>query len=462
MPGFVVLLVVSAWTAWLLYRDVKERDSVSGGVWIVVAWAVLYGSRPVTSWFMGADPGTISPESHDEGTPSEAVVHLALILAGLTVVLRRGVRFADVISDNRWVFAFYLFWIMSVVWSEMPFVTAKRLFKDLGNVVMVLVILTARQPGETVKAALVRCAYLCIPLSIVLIRYYPDLGRAYAGYGRSDVMLVGVTTHKNALGTLAMVSALCLLWDLLSPPGQWRRQPGRPSFVGRTLVLLMCWHLLLTIDSATSMVCAVLGSALLIAFSTPMVQRNPSRFEAYGFAGALGIWLFDWTFGIREAFLASLGRDASLTTRTDIWPIVLKYQDSPLIGAGFNTFWSGKRLAQLWEYELVEGIIQAHSGYVETYLNGGVIGVGLLALLLVASYGRIRRDLGTGTGEAALRYVVLLVAVVYNGSEASFNKLSILWFLTVFALMSYRTLPSSKQTAPAARQSWPAEGARRI
>ena len=154
--------------------------------------------------------------------------------------------------------------------------------------------------------------------------------------------------------------------------------------------------------------------------------------------------LLDWVFNIKETLLLSVGRDETLTTRTDIWPILMNFQDSPLVGAGFNTFWAGQRLMSL--FEKVGGIIQAHNGYLETYLNGGLVGVGLLLVLLFSGYMRIRKQISTGIPEGSIRFVVLLVAIMYNNSEASFNKVGLLWLLTLFAIMQYRAQSPLRQT----------------
>ena len=456
MTGLLVLFAFSICTLWLFWRDVKERASVSSAVWIVLAWAVIYGSRPVTSWFSEADPG-----SYDEGNPVEALVYLCLIVAGVMVLRRRNIRWPAVVKDNGWLFLFYLFWLMSVLWSDYPVITLKRLVKDLGNVVMVLVLLTGREPGEAVRAVFVRFAYVCIPLSIVLMRYFPELGRAFAGYDRSAQMYVGVTTHKNTLGALALVAALFVLWDLLELRGKWRgrRMAEKITRVARGLVLLMCWYLLLLVDSATSLVCAVFGSLLLVGVRVPSVRRYPGRMEACGCGAALVLWLLDSEFNVKEAFVQSLGRDTTLTTRIDVWPILIAHQDNPLGGAGFNTFWAGRRLVELGER--VGGIIQAHNGYLETYLNGGWVGIGLLVILLVAAYRRIRRQFGIGSPEGSIRFVFVLLAIIYNVSEASFNKLSVLWFVTVFAIMEYRARPGSRPAVPDKGQSRSVVGAHR-
>ena len=438
--GTLVLFTFILWLLWAYSRDGKERGSISSALWFVVLWAGIYGSRPVTEWFREANISTAA--SYDEGNLTEALISLSLILAGLVVLLSRGVRLSVIIRDNVWLCAFYLFWLMSILWSDYPVITLKRLFKDLGNVVMVLVVLTEVDSGEGIKAVFTRIAYLCIPLSIIFIRYFPDLGRVFSGYDLSNWMWVGVATHKNTLGALALMGALFLLWDFLDPRGKSRNTMKRGNVFARGPVLLMCWYLLVIVNSVTSLICAMLGSALLIAFSVPAIRRRPGLLEVWGLSAVGILSLLDLAFNLKEALLLSLGRDMTLTTRTDIWPILMNSQDSPLLGAGFNTFWAGERLKLM--SDKVGGIIQAHNGYLEIYLQGGLIGVGLLVALLLSAYWRIRKQLLLGMSDSGIRYVVLLIAIFYNFSEASFNKVGILWFMTVFALVQYRVRPTHR------------------
>jgi len=372
------------------------------------------------------------------------MVNLFLIIAGLIVLLRRGVRLPVVIRENVWLFVFYLFWLMSIMWSDYPFITFKRVFKDLGAVIMVLVVLTERGPGEAIRAVCARLAYAAIPLSIVMYKYFPGLGRVYVGYKHDRQMFVGVATQKNTLGVLAFLGAVFLLWDFLERRGKQKSAAEKISLASGTLVLLMCWYLLLTIDSVTSLICGVFGSALIIVFSVPWIRRIPGRVEAFGLGTLMALWLLDSIFNIKEAFVQSLGRDMTFTTRTDIWSIVTTYQENPVLGAGFNTFWAGKRLELLTES--TGGIIQAHNGYLETYLNGGWVGVGLLFVLLLSAYMRIRKQLVTGIPEGSIRLVVLLMALISNYSEASFSKVGLLWLVTLFAMMQYpSTQPPLRQ-----------------
>lgn len=436
----LILLAFAGWLLWSYYGDSIERLTVSRAIWVAVAWAVIYGSRPVTDWFSTAQQSSI--ESADEGNLTEGLISLSLIAVGAGVLLRRGLRWTTVIRTNTWLFIFYFFWFLSVFWSDYPIITFKRLFRDLGTVVIALVVLTEEDPGEALRAVCARTAYLCVPLSVILIRYFPEWGRAYTGYSKNEVMWVGVATHKNTLGVLAMVGALFLLWDFLYPRPGSSRPKKKISIVLRLLVLAMCWHLLYIANSVTSILCAALGSGLLIAFRIPLLKRQPWRLEILALVVGVAAVIFD----IKEDLLESVGRDPTLTTRTEIWPLLLQLQPNSLVGAGFNSFWAGERLKI--SQEQFGGIFQAHNGYLETYLNGGWIGVILLGAVVISAYCRIRRQMKEGVTQADIRFVMLIIAIVYNYSEASFNKIGILWLLTVLVILDVAPTAALGKTHP--------------
>ena len=53
-------------------------------------------------------------------------------------------------------------------------------------------------------------AYLLIPLSIVLTKYFPELGKQYDTWSGMGYY-IGVATSKNMLGALCLVSAVFFL-----------------------------------------------------------------------------------------------------------------------------------------------------------------------------------------------------------------------------------------------------------
>ena len=63
---------------------------------------------------------------------------------------------------------------------------------------------------------------------------------------------------------------------------------------------------------------------------------------------------------------------------------------NPLVGTGYESFWLGPRLKDVWA-QTGAGINEAHNGYLEVYLNQGLIGLVLLGGFLIASYRTICR-----------------------------------------------------------------------
>lgn len=438
MIGIVALSLFIIALVWGYYHDTKERPTVSPWTWVVVLWILVHGSRPLSVWF-----GIEIRTTRDEGNVVEAWANLILICFALLVLFRRNVKWSVVLKKNKWLVVFYLFWCASIFWSDYPLITSKRLFKDLGNLAMVMIVLSEAEPSEALRAVCVRVAYLCIPLSIILIKYYPQLGRSYVGYQSNISMHIGMANHKNTLGFLVFMSVLFLIWDLLEVWGR-RMQPGGMSrVVLRLLVICMCWYLLMTINSVTSLVCSVFGCVVFIVLRYPYLRTRPVRWEVAGLVIAVVVYAADVTFDIQETIFKSLGRNKDFTSRTEIWSVVQEEQVNPFLGMGFDTFWAGDRLEILAEKIGDSGVIQAHNGYLETYLNGGLVGLVLLFIVVISAYVQLRKKVVLfGFAEDHLKVTILLMTLVYNFTEASFNKLSPLWFLTCVAIMEYRSKAS--------------------
>ena len=81
------------------------------------------------------------------------------------------------LRKNVSILLYFSFCAVSLVWSDFPFIAFKRWIKALGDVEMVLVILTEFGPLGALKRLLTRLGFLLFPLSILFIRYYPDIGR---------------------------------------------------------------------------------------------------------------------------------------------------------------------------------------------------------------------------------------------------------------------------------------------
>jgi len=444
MSQQAALLGFLLYILWLFVKDARRRAGLSRSLWMVVVWLVIIGSRPVSSWFnFGGEAGSVA-EAYDAGNPIERQIYFILIVAGLYSLFKRGLRLREVIQNNKWLFVFFLYWALSIFWSDAPLVAVKRWIKDLGNIVMVLLILTESDPIQAIKAAFVRCAFVLVPLSVLFIKFFSGLGRAYHVWS-GEMMYTGVTTHKNSLGSCVMVLGLFVLWDFLDRQQMKPKAKDWAGFITDLSLLGMSAWLLIKAHSATALGCAALGIAVFAGLSLPAVRARAGRLECYAVAGVIVMWLLNSVVDVQKLILVDfLGRDLTLTTRTEVWPMLLHQSDNFLLGAGFNSFWSGDRLEMIYAQL---GIIQAHNGYLETYLNGGLLAVLLLVVLLFSASKSIKYELLSAGNYAKVRMMFLLIAIIYDFTEAAFNKMGLVWFALLLVIIQYPRAHSMRQPA---------------
>jgi exopolysaccharide production protein ExoQ len=69
--------------------------------------------------------------------------------------------------------------LISILWSDFPFISLKRWVRTAGCSIMALVVLSEANPYEAMHAILRRTIYVVMPLSVVLVKYYPHLGVSF-------------------------------------------------------------------------------------------------------------------------------------------------------------------------------------------------------------------------------------------------------------------------------------------
>lgn len=459
-------LAVSAcvlFIAWLYYREGKLRPMTSPALWIPLLWVIIIGSRTGSLWLnMNVDPQMLAVDAL-EGNPFDRNVFLLLIALGVMVIFRRRLNWGRILSGNPWLFAFLLYCGLSAVWSDYPFPSLKKWTKDLGNVVMILVILTEVNPMLAIRAVFSR--YLCfvIPFSALLMRYIPELGTYIApqldapqiynpmtGAHRTPLPEVisycGVTTNKNELGTILAITGIFLVWTLVSKKlparGKWDR-------LVNSLLLVMAIALIIVADSMTALVCLAIGSLVILGLRIPLVRRQTRYLGIYTLAIAILVFLFLYIPDLRSMLFGLLGRDLTFTGRTEIWQGLLQEHVNPLLGTGFGSFWLQPGVPERYDY-----INEAHNGYLETYLNEGLIGLTLLGGMIVSVWAKLKKELLLGNSFATLLFAFLVVTIFYNLTEAVFMRLNLTWFVFLMAGLGHPwtvAAPHQRAAAPEGR-----------
>jgi O-antigen ligase len=374
-----------------------------------------------------------------ESNPINTLSFAAFLVVAVVALSKAGLQWPNLVRHNKAVFLIYAYLLCSTFWSEMPFVSLKRLIKDFETVLVASVFLSYADPAAAIRAVFVRVSYILFPLSLVFIKYFPDIGRSASRAGEN--MFTGVTTQKNSLGEMVFVLAIIILWDLAEIYKTTEQKGKRVQLVTRLGLLALGVWLLIICDSQTSLLCLILGVLVFLGSGKLVRMRNGKAILiALMVAAIFGIAL-DSTLGISEMMLRTMGRDPSLTGRTDIWHLVIEQQQSSLLGNGYFTFWDSEKGAAVTNFFMK--INNAHNGYLETYLDGGLIGCVLLGLLLLTAGRQVVNRLFEGHPLGRVGLIFWLLAIVYNFSESSFFRPDVLWFTLLLVILEYPQMPST-------------------
>jgi exopolysaccharide production protein ExoQ len=422
MPPFIAALITWSFVAYLLWMDVRTRRT-SAALWLPFVWMFIAGTRSLADWL-----GLGAPSEEAAASTADALAYQLLLAAGVVVLVRRKLDWGQVLSRNKWIWLFFTFGAISIMWAVDPWLAFKRLIKALGNVVMALVIVTDPLGYAAAWVVIRRLCIIALPLSVLFIKYYPEMGRAYH---MGSPMFVGVAGQKNGLGQLCLLAGLFACWHLLY--GSSRIWVGGPLRIPLEAVLLALSLWVLTMaDSATSLACLVMGIALLVVSRIPVMARTPHRIIRVATMATLLLAAADALVGVKDRVLSALGRDADLTTRVPMWEDLMSSVRNTVVGAGFESYWVtdyGYAVSQRWG-----AVFQAHNGYLELYLHLGVLGLTIFVAGVASGLININRHLPSDRASAMLRFTLLVVVLVYNWTEATFRSASIMWILLMLAV----------------------------
>lgn len=409
----------------LLWLDREPKVRTSWAMWIVQVWFFLACSRPVARW-LGIDDveGSVTAVL-SEGSPLDRVVWAGLLLLGLIVLLNRRNQIARSLRQNWPILLFFAYCLTSLLWSDFPIVAFKRWIRGVGDLVMVIIVWTDSHPFDALKRLLARSAYTLIPLSILLIKYYPGLGRVY-GIFFGEVGYTGVAGGKNELGAICMLFGIASVWRLLNLFSTERQGKHRLRYlIVQVAISGMIVWLFWKADSMTSFSCFLLATCTLFCMRLRVFARK--RFMIH--ALALMIVFIPMSvalLGASPAALKAMGRNSTLTDRSLIWAEVIKLVPNRWVGSGYQSFWLGPRLETMVVNVTHHWVPnQAHSGYIEVFANLGWIGVGLLAVVIVWGYSRVIRACRLKVPGSHLLFAYFLIGVVSNITEASFFRMAI-------------------------------------
>jgi O-antigen ligase len=316
------------------------------------------------------------------------------------------------------------FAIVSASWSPKPGTSAVQAVCLVVSTLFALHFAT-RFPAARRRHLLGVALSVALLASAVLAVFLPQkgtmIGAAYR-YVAAPNAWRGVFAHKNILGMAAALATLLAAFQLIAG-GQPRRQPvlRTAAYVAALIGSLV---LLKLSRSATSGVAVAAGVATLLALRIGVILPKRIRAPlAWIVVIAVGIAV---VFG-RQQILAALGRDPTLTTRTEVWRALWTLLAGHRVqGLGLGIFPS--REVQPYVHWWVT---HGHNGWMNLLTEVGAIGLALFTWCLVTLVVRLRPRLAEPEGQWLAAYLAFTLCC--NLTESTFlvaHNLYWLLFLT--------------------------------
>lgn len=335
-------------------------------VWHALAFMLLLGAF-IPLWRQN----TLRSIDLVSGDPVQRVF-LGIAYFGVSLLMLHLKQVPTIVKRGGLLWALVGWALISYFWSAAPQLTLRRGFSLLLSTLYSLLLVSRYSYYEVLRTLGAALAVIVIT-SLCVAWIFPQwgvMGSPHPGAWQ------GVLYHKNALGRTCVL-ALLVFWML------YRGQRGGVRCFWGAL-MLMALVALIGSRSATSWITALILA--IIGLWLQSVVKLPRLLQPA--AATLAMTLIFLTLvlllGQLEKVLGFFGKDLTLTGRIPLWetliPIAL---EKPLVGYGYGAFWQGAMGPSAPVWVSFSWAQHAHNGYIDLWLETGLIGL-LLGLFLLA------------------------------------------------------------------------------
>jgi len=324
---------------------------------------------------------------------------------------------ATIISNNPALFLFILTVALSASWSETPTSAFRASCVLLGTTAICFYI--AKRHDWASLSNLLRISYGIIAILSVFLQNQSDKGWS------------GVLSHPIYLGTL-MALNIALWYDYAE-----RKPKYRLLAIGVSVLSLV----IMQFANSTGGFCTFLVLIILL-ISMRFIRKLSFKWALLVILAFLGISIFATIFVMENYvdILASFGKDATLTGRTDIWAIVIeKIKERPVLGYGYHGFWK----PGLGEDNPAYGLVIAktgyqpahpHNGFLQLGLDFGLIGLSLFFLSLLTTLTQAVLYMSRSKKpESVIPILLLMYCVMANISDTQLLEPNHIWLYYILA-----------------------------
>lgn len=339
-------------------------------------------------------------------------------LAGLGLILA-GRETWRALARSPWLVLLALLAIASALWSIDPELSFRRGIA-LFATTLLGVYLAARFDWLGALRLLAAVWFVLMALSFIA-------GIIAPGFSHSEVhpgAWMGGWSEKNAMGGHAARASFLFAFLV------WRDAPLRRWWISGAVLSLL---LVILSKSATSLLGAALGLGILACAWWMLKGRRWSLAIVWiGLSAvALGVLVYLTAPGL---LLGIIGKDETLTGRTDIWVQLLDaIEKKPAVGYGYLAFWGVDSEPRYWLARAVDWPAPSgHNGWLDLAISLGLIGVAIYVIDLAFSLARAGRlSLSSPSGVFAIGFLAQFMLFAMSESIIAAQN-SILWATYVF------------------------------
>jgi O-antigen ligase len=326
------------------------------------------------------------------------------------------------------------FAMLSILWTASPASTLSRNFALLFTVLLAAIFVTRFSFEEQFKILAIVSA-IWIVLSFVFVFAVPT-------YGLQGSLWRGIFAQKNNFGrNMAIVALVALTY----PASNWKAYSIRITGYGLALFSV------LMANSMASLITIISITILSIAYK--IIQMRPLLSIALLFAITVPAVLFFYVALTvdTDTILVSLGRNPSLTGRTEVWENVrFAISERPILGYGYGGFWQRSDVYDsLWSVNSNWRPGSAHNTYLDIWVQIGVLGVAiyLIGFVLISIqaiwFARANR---TSNGLWPLLFLSFLSIMGFSEDFILINNIAWMLYLAIaFHLGNSMRLPEGRR-----------------
>jgi len=328
---------------------------------------------------------------------------LMMISAGFGLFWH-GYRKVRRVEKGAWLLlALAVFLTLSTLWSIDPITSARRGILYFLWAIGAIGLANCFEGDEFLRLFSNVCLVAAI-LSVALLLVSPG------NVLMADGALRGVFTHKSVLGQAMATGALLSLYRI--------RVDERSKLPG-LLMLLLFFCVTLAARSMTSLltVVALCSAEGVIAL---MRRGGTARLAGIGLIGILVPVVFVGAV-FPDQILEMLGKDPTLTGRSDLWGFVVQaIAQRPILGWGLLAFWTPDNPIAIGISTTLGWIVpQAHNGLLEMLLDVGILGTIFFACLFTRNVIIAVSCMNTGAREMAITLLLCCAGILLVGVTES-------------------------------------------